>query len=335
MDHKKLEVFAQDKILGHIDKIYNWLNDNDQSLITVELDMTNKCNAKCPQCAGGRKSSNSLSEHQALSIIKQIADLNAKAIIFSGGGEPLLNPSTLTAIKYASKIGLDVGLITNGIELVDTDVILKHCTWCRISLDAGTSEVYEMTHGQGNKLFVKVVNNIKRMVQQKKLMGSKCTIGTGYLTGKSTMNGMLDFAKLSKELGVDYAQFRPFHHDAISIHENLVVAKKLETDTFKMLFSEHKYNHFDKPRSYDKCYGVNFAAVVTADYEMTVCCHTRGMTEFTLGDLNKNSLIEIWSNRQSVFDKIDISKCLLCCRCDTINIVLDNMISNNPHGNFL
>ena len=44
--------FSADKILKHLDRVNAWLQGHNQPPITVELDMTNFCNHKCPECSG-------------------------------------------------------------------------------------------------------------------------------------------------------------------------------------------------------------------------------------------------------------------------------------------
>ena len=41
--------FSSDKILKHIDRVNAWLKRENPRPITVELDMTNVCNHRCPE----------------------------------------------------------------------------------------------------------------------------------------------------------------------------------------------------------------------------------------------------------------------------------------------
>ena len=242
----KSKIFGQQKILSHLDKVRSWLDGKDNTLITAEIDMTNNCNSNCPYCIGGRVNQASLTLKEAQSYISQLKQLGVGGLIFTGGGEPTLNPAIPEAVKYAHKAGLDVGFITNGIVITDemTKVLLKNCVWCRISLDAGTQEMYQRTHGQGKEFFEKVLENTKKLVMMKKKLGSNCTVGVGYLTGKDTIKGMEDFVRLVSKLGVDYAQFRPFHWDFSSIDKEFENCKKYETNNFKVVYSAQKYAHF-------------------------------------------------------------------------------------------
>jgi len=335
------EIFGQDKIFSHVDKIHNWLEGDPNTLITMEMDPTDNCNNNCPGCAGGRTGQSSLTLEEMTGYIDQMKDIDVRGLIFSGGGEPLVNPSTHKAISHARMSGLDVGFITNGLALKEDlyDTLLNDCTWIRFSLDAGTPEMYKQTHGMNERAFNKVLENIRGISSRKKEIGSDCTLGVGYLAGKETLGDMVNFARISSELGVDYAQFRPFHRDRTSIAPELAKSKKYERDDFKVLHSAQKYKHFleENPRPYNECHGVNFASVIQADSNLTTCCHMRGKPKYYLGNLKENTLREIWESdkKKEVFENIDFNDCVPYCRCDSFNRVLYDIKQEKTHKNFL
>lgn len=336
----KSKIFGQQKILNHPDKIKNWLDGKDKTLVTVEIDMTNACNSNCPGCVGGRINNQSISFKDAQKYIDQLKKIEARALIFTGGGEPTMNPDTNKVAKYAKKRGLDVGFITNGISLTDEtiDAILRNCVWCRVSLDAGSPGTYKLVHGLDERIFRQVIENIKRLVKRKKELKSSCTVGLGYLTGKKTIKGMEDFARLAGSLGVDYAQYRPFHNDFTDISREFEKCRKYETGDTRIIASKQKYERFKDgvKRPYEKCYGVNFCTVICADGTMQTCCHTRGKARYILGDLKKDSLEKIWKKRRDIFDKISFSDCgPLFCRGDEFNRLLFELKQHKEHVNFL
>jgi MoaA/NifB/PqqE/SkfB family radical SAM enzyme len=347
--------FSSDKILRHLDRIIYWQKTGISRPITYELDVTNICNSKCPFCFGfsSRQYDNScLNISDIKAILSQIKKFGGKGVTFTGGGDPLCNVATMDAVKYAKKIGLDIGFITNGILLTEekAKILVNCCTWIRISLDAGTMETYKISHGIDGGVFNKIVNNIEVLVNAKKKMQKKITIGTGFITFSEVKGDMLAYTKLSRKLGVDYAQFRPLlkKFDQREINneydrEILVEIEKclkLYTKDFKVLYSSHKYGnmeHNKSRRNYQKCYGHNFAAVICANKKMYLCCHMRGLEKYCLGDLNKNSLREIWESdrRQKVYNSINFNDCPLLCRCDGFNKILWNMSQPKSHENFL
>lgn len=340
--------FRDDKILHHLSKVVDWENKKNPFAITVELDATNICNHQCPGCCGfAVPDKESLSIMEMKSIISEVKMLGANGIIFTGGGEPLCNPDTVEAIRYADLCGLDVGLITNGglLRKSGMDTLLECCKWIRISLDAGSERMHKRTHGSSD--FHRILMSVDKLTGLKSDSGYKCTIGTAYLTGLGTDSpkDMMDFVNTSISLHVDYAQFRPFLsygkqdlHKFKPIDFSSFLAKS--NDITSVVTSEHKYNlicsgNVKKP--YKICYGHQFAAVICANGDMTICCHTRGIKSMVIGNIKKDGLGKIWNSnkRKEVVGSIDLDECPDLCRCDPFNIILWEIKEDHRHVNFL
>lgn len=342
--------FASDKILQHLQVIQDWKDGKNPYAITTEIDPTNLCNHRCPGCAGwlaSSKNKDSLSIERLRDIINQIYIEGGKAVTFTGGGEPLVNYATIKAIDFAKERGLDVGLVCNGTLIKNRmpEHLIKNCTWIRISLDAGSLAMHRFTHGVDD--YFLVLKNIELLVNIKNRMKSNCTIGVGYLTGQGTdsYSDMMDFVDIAIDLGVDYAQFRPYHTAALKdMHRfkkmDFTPFVKRGNDKTKILYSKHKYDCIMQGKlkpEYDKCYGHQFAAVITATGDMTLCCHTRGLSKFTLGNIHKSTIYNIWNGdqRKEVINKINVNKCPALCRANTFNYILWEMVKKKEHVNFL
>ena len=347
--------FSSSKILKHIDRINEWQKTGFSKPITYELDMTNICNSKCHFCFGffeQKKYQTSITFKEAKNIINQIKKFGGRAVTFTGGGDPLCNKDTINAVKYAKKIGLDVGFITNGILLNKDNIkdIVSNCVWIRVSLDAASKETYLKTHCLNSNVFDTVISNIKLLSKEKKKQKSNITICVVFLTYDITTHEIIEFAKLSSKLGVDYAQYRPLlkkHTEKefnIKAQDNIInnikIATRYSNKTFSVVSSVHKYNLIalkQYSRQYDVCYGHNFATVIAADQKMYLCCHMRGLKKYCLGDLKKNTLKEIWysKQREKVYKNINFKDCPLLCRCDSFNTILFDMNKPVQHKNFL
>ena len=345
--------FSSDKILKHLDHVNAWLKDKNPAPITVELDLTNICNHRCPECSGWyfqNRNQASLSLNLAEDIVRQLAKARVRGLIFTGGGEPLCYPDIIRIVKLAHRLGLDIGFITNGSLLNEKigKVLLGCCTWLRFSLDAACPATFKKIHGLDEDAFRKVINNIRSLAGMKKSLNSQTVIGVGYLTCDYAKDGMLDAAKLCKQLGVDYLQFRPmqmhnngkFEYHLSDITEYINRCMKISGNGFKILCSQHKYEMMkDKKygRNYKKCYGHQFATVIAADAKMYLCCHMRGFDKYRIGDLKKNTFEEIWnsSRRKIVAEDIDFKDCVPLCRDNTFNQILWNIKQPREHANFL
>lgn len=340
----KLNPFVSDKILYHPERIAEFIKGGPIRPVTWELDLTNRCNQNCPQCAGGRvnqgrSNHDSLSKEEAEDYIVQLTSDGAKAVTFTGGGESLLVPSACHLIQFARRCNVDVGLITNGslLDQIDLFTLINNCKWIRISLDAGNSQIYKQTHGCGEKIFDRVVHGIELLVKEKQICNAPCLIGTAFLSNERTKNNMLEFTRLSKNLNVDYIQFRPYHLDKTNINKELAQCQTLEDETFKVLSSINKYRHFNQKMPYKVCYGHHFAGVINV-HEVYLCCHFRGMPKYKLGDLREKSLSDIWNSdhHKMVYENIDYSDCVPVCRCDPFNRWLWKLKNEVPtHVNFL
>ncbi len=345
--------FSSDKILKHLDRVGDWLKGGNPAPITVELDMTNVCNHRCPQCVVNyfRVADNSaISKDLAKSIILQLAKNKVRGLIFTGGGEPLCNPHTLSSVELAKSKGLDLGFITNAALLNPDSVraLLKNCTWIRVSLDAGSPEVFKATHGLGEKEFERVVDNIGLLVKTKKKLKSHCTIGVGFLTCDDSVKDMLKATVLAKKLGVDYLQFRPmqihnggrFEYHWTEVEGKIKECLGYAQGSYRVLYSKHKYEMAKDAqygRYYHKCYGQQFATVIAATAKMYICCHTRGYEKYCIGDLHKKTFKEIWDSRKrkEVVKRIDFRDCIPLCRDNTFNQILWNIKQPREHVNFL
>jgi len=345
--------FSSDKILKHLDRVNAWLKGENPPSITVELDMTNLCNHRCPECSGWyfqNRNSDSLPLDLARDIIRQFAKAEVRGLIFTGGGEPLCHPHIKELVRLAYNLGLDIGFITNG-SLINEEIakiLLECCTWLRVSLDAASAQTFERIHGMDGNAFNKVLNNISLLTRMKMDFKNQTTIGVGYLTSDFTKDEMYDMTVLCKKLGVDYLQFRPmqihnngrFEYHRTDIKKEIFRCLKQSNDGYKVLYSKHKYEMMKESnfgRYYNKCYGQQFATVIAADTRAYVCCHMRGYDKYCLGDLKKNTFEEIWNSQQRkrVIENIDFRDCVPLCRDNTFNQILWDIKQPREHVNFL
>jgi len=340
------EIFSSSKLLTHHrDRVDAYLRGEIAPPVTMEFDMTNICNHHCPQCSGGKSAGGELSLVEAQDWIGQMAEYGVRGLIFTGGGEPLCNPDTLEAIKYAHERGLSVGLITNGslLHTVASLRLVMACEWIRVSVDAYDAATYRQTHGCDERGWNRVLWNIGKLVAVAHDCDKQCTVGVGYLVGQDTKAGMLRCVRLfdeefSDKERPDYIQFRPFNWDQTPIADVFPVCKQYARQGFQVLASEHKYRRFGEPRRpYKKCHGASFVGTIQADGNLSVCCYFRGVEKYYLGNLRTESFKAIWEGerKRQVVNSIDMRECVPFCRCDGINREIQCLCEPKPHKNFL
>lgn len=115
--------------------------------------------------------------------------------------------------------------------------------------------------------------------------------------------------------------------------------EKYEDDNFKVLYSKQKYEEFKtiKERGYSKCRGMFFSTVITANARMYACIHHRQNPQYLICDIRKGeSLVDMWNYKKwMVYHNIDVSKCPQLCRNDSFNKLLEKLVTDVPHREFL
>ena len=335
---------SDEKILRYTGKIDYFYNSH-KTLIVTELDLTNKCNHRCPGCCGHNENNAELSKEQVESVVRNLRAMDNKGVILSGGGEPTCSPHFEYAIKLLKNAGQNIGLNSHGMNLNErlNEIIAQNLEYFRISLDAGSAEMYEKIHGMKPKHFEKTLANIESFANTKARLGSKTSFGVGFLTSNITQGDMESFVRLVKERGADFAQFRPFTGDRLDITNKLLeLREKYEDSEFKIVASYQKYKEMEglnegAGRGYDKCHGMFFSTVISADFKVWACLHFRQSAKHFLGDLREHSLEEIWRGARirEVYNAIDCAKCPILCRNDSFNRTLDKLSLDITNSEFL
>ena len=335
--------------------------------INIEIDPSNACNHSCPFCISGHIhlskykgtqffNRQMMSKDLLLGFAKDISKTNTKSISFTGGGEPTMNPHLKETINYIKKhSNIEMGMFSNGSMLSRFDLyetIVNSLKWIRISLDSGIAENYDKLRvTNSNNNFEVVINNIKKLISYKKKLNSKITIGVGFVVSKDNYNEILDFAKLFKDMDVDYCQYKP---EVIQVERNLskdkkeqipaefwankvikllnqaseILGNKFQCNSYKLKdLIVHKNKKYG--REYKQCLGSQFQPCIGADGEVYVCTSHRGHKERSYGNLKDKSFSEIWSdmNKRScvmkqIEDKEKFSMCSQLCKPHESNKII-------------
>lgn len=148
------------------------LREGKGQVITTHLMPTDICQHTCAFCSVATREGNVLTMSDMKVYLEQLVPLGLKAVIISGGGNPLLYkcPETKVGISeliiYVKSLGLEIGMITNGMPMKHNDKgrlvwrnltaeAMDMLTWVRISmsgLDHKENEVYVPEIGSNTTL---------------------------------------------------------------------------------------------------------------------------------------------------------------------------------------
>jgi len=345
--------FSEFKVVNHLDRIEDVLKGGYPPPVTLEIDPTNGCNHNCIWCVDAKHRSNNpalLSKENILDVIDQAKELGVKSLVIKGGGEPLTYPHIRQLLLHGHKMGFEIGIITNGERIIDYhDVIRKTCTWLRISLDSGSAEVHRSVHRPGNTdAFNKICRGIAAVAKD-------VFCGIIYIIHPLTFHEMGLAAKRVKAAGCRYIGFKRVISDKklfdaellMSIEANYLFARRqYECENFSVMgFKIYNFHDGMNPKPYTACLGHHLVGILCANGEVYACCSTRGMKKYSFGNINKETLFEIWNGqkRKEIIKKISKGKCKNICvghtsymRYDHYNELFNYLsLPKKPHADFL
>jgi MoaA/NifB/PqqE/SkfB family radical SAM enzyme len=179
----------------------------------VDINLTSKCNQKCVYCEIGqgvvrseKTEKNVLDLNDLKWILDQMHQEKIPTLILQGG-EPFLFRDLFPVIEYASKLGIDIVITTNGMQipkLRDDELnILKkaHCS-LTVSIDSFNRETENLIRGVTNA-FDNAVNGIKILIKHE----IPVTIGT--VITKYNYQDIANLVKTANALGVFSVHFQP------------------------------------------------------------------------------------------------------------------------------
>jgi organic radical activating enzyme len=306
--------------------------------IAVDLDPTTFCDLECPGCISESVLNNGrFTRERLLAIADELASIGVKAVVFIGGGEPLMHPATVTAAEILHGRGVQVGLVTNGTLLDRYTARLARCmAWTRVSVDAGTPETYAMFRPSRHtrNMFVRVIANMRELAAVK-----HGELGYSFLVnvrghGESNIPEIAIAAEQARNIGCDYFEIKAAMVDSHHIaplpdghREQLMIqvaeARKLQRPGFAVELSSSLHRllagaELDEPKDYHRCAVAELRTLITPTGAF-VCSYHRGNPRMRIGDPLTSSIADLWSTART--DVVDPSRdCRFHCARHPINL---------------
>jgi MoaA/NifB/PqqE/SkfB family radical SAM enzyme len=300
----------------------------DAKPITMEIDATLDCNYKCAFCTyaawehetrgQGRRAMSR--EHMEL-VLSRIAEGGVRGVIFTGGGEPLMNPHTLFGLQYAHDLGLDAGIFTNGSLLtsaVAERVLGAEPEFIRISANAVTPEVYTRFHGLSDDRFATIV--WKRIEEFARTIGTASTkFGLGVVVNDVNVQDLMPLVHAALAIvdaggRIDYVAVRPVvnyggqaqlsrcvldtvvraRDEALRLAEGSALKLHFAMEYFTRVVQAGE--HPLPPRSATHCIGHPWMASVAYTGDVFLCSEGKGGPANRIGNLLDQTLDAIWGS---------------------------------------
>lgn len=329
------------KPLWHIEKIQS-LRDGKRIVPSqVQLIISDLCNQDCSFCSyrmsngfsseqfvqrlpGGKINRNPnrmIPYEKAIEILGDCAEAGVKAIQFTGGGEPTAHPRHLDIFKRALDLGMEAGLVTNGLVLRESwKDVLPRFSWIRVSLDAGDRESYASIRRAKASDFAKVLGNIKEIAAT----CPKALVGVGYTVTPENYNGISAGIASAFWSGASYVRISAmFSTEGISpfteiypiIKDQIARAKnKWENESFKVvdLFGDRIHDLEQHAPDYEFCGYQQFNVYVGGNLKVYRCCTTAYTLHGEVGDLSKTRFLDWLRTSDAEYTGFNARSCRTC-----------------------
>ncbi|MDO8663596.1 MAG: radical SAM protein [Candidatus Wildermuthbacteria bacterium] len=302
------------KLNWHQERIEAWLLGERIAPITIDCALTRRCNYRCVYCYGQLQANDEkrMTKDVIFRFLDDAAEIGVKAISFVSDGESACSPYLYEAIVRGKNNGLDMALGTNGYLLKDEKLedILPCLTYLRFNISAATPSRYAQIMGCKEEYFYKVYNTIKESVKIKKEKKLSVTIGLQMVLMPQFADQIIPFAKLGKELGVDYAVIKHCSDDEqgslgvdYSKYFGLVdTLKKAESFSGEQYLVKVKWSKIlsGGKRSYSQCYGPPFIMQLSGSGLVAPCgmLFNEKYKKFHIGNIVDTSFKKIWESKR-------------------------------------
>lgn len=341
-------------ILKYDEKLFstnyrNWLNEFvlDEKFVCpqiIELDPTTNCMFACPECINAELlNGTAIPQNKIYQMIDEFSQLGVQGIIFIGGGEPLMYPNFDKLLAYSKNKGLKNGITTNGL-LIDKylETISECAEWVRVSMDASTSESFQIARPSRIKnSFARIIKGMENLARNKTGL-----LGYSFLLletrGFNNAGEIYDAAKLAKEIGCDYFEFKPMvdqnHYLSKysveflkTVWEQQEKMKELENETFKIMIPHsmdmYKTKGLSQKKEYHECPVMKLRTLVTSE-GIYPCPYKRGQRKFNMGKIESSFLETYKTGFEKINSVLDPSKdCGFYCIRNDINEILLKLLT--------
>jgi len=354
------------KILAFPEKIAAFQDGRITAPIYVRIKPTNRCNHGCRFCCysdGTKRPKDRPDLHlqaamhesmreqdvmpyeKAVELLNDLRSMGVKAITFSGGGEPLLHPNITEMMETALTNGLDLSIITNG-QLLSGEraQVLAKGKWVRVSIDYTTSQQMVDSRNVAERTFEQVLDNLRNF---SKIKSGGTDLGINFIVTRYNYEGLVPFAKIMKECGVENVRFSPVYVSNFrEYHEPIVLRVREQLQDIQPIcdgkFSVNSTYDLDSPskspdRPFTQCLYAQTVPVVGADLNVYACHNTAYSEHGKIGNIRSQTFKELWfsDEAKSAFHSLNPS---LVCRHECANhhkVELFNSLAHASLDNFV
>lgn len=311
----------------------NFLNQNDLLRI-LHIEIANECNERCVHCYIPHEyKTKSIDSELFYRTIEEGRDMNIINVTLSGG-EPLLHKDILGFLKKCRELDLSVNVLTNLTLLSDAVIeeMKKNPLLCVqtsiYSMDASIHDSITKVKGS----FEKTKSNLLKLKNAGIPLQISCPV---MKQNKDTFNSVIAFGEENGiSVAVDYVIFASYDHT------NCNLVNRLSLEEISRAFDKQatdEYIDYMRIQADEKnaltaqdpiCSICRYYICISADGTVFPCI---GWQANVIGDLNKQSLRDIWETSDDIkkLRQITRQKFPKCVSCEDRGYCNVCMMSNS------
>ena len=282
-------VASKYKIASHKERISNYIRGKNIFPITLELDLTSKCNFLCNDCPSALAKEFDYLKPKFVERLFNLLEGQTPGLLLSGG-EPTIAPLFPKALSMARKKGFkEIAVVTNGSRLDEPEIysaLLEHVSTIRLSM-------YDLTKSsnEGIKRNLYKIENLRKRIDS---TGSNLQIGISILTSKDRLEIFSQITDAVSSSGAHWLYFHPLCTDwekgAPKIVDQEGIVGEIENlqenhkDKFDIYYSPDRYNHTEI--EFDGYHGAFYLMIVGADAKNYLGAEVKYQSPHIIADMN-------------------------------------------------
>jgi len=202
--------FIRRQLAGVRDKTLENKSDPKRRWRLLQVESAIACNLRCVMCPWREISKNSANQGlMSPAVWESIRSYlsEVRSIDFTGGGEPLLQPSLVDWIAEAKDAGCETGFLSNGLLLKRKkieQILDAGLDWICISMDGATAGMYEKIRVGSS--FDRVCENVSKIADLRSAVTPKTMIN--FVLMDMNIHQVEEIVRLAAQLAVDQVNFK-------------------------------------------------------------------------------------------------------------------------------
>ncbi|MEM1706275.1 MAG: radical SAM protein [Thermosphaera sp.] len=309
----------------------------------IVVEASTRCNLECIHCFRNA-SSNLVLRNMDLGDFKRIVDNSVDSgvvkLVFTGWGEPTVNPHIVDMLKYAKEKNLNVVLNTNGmlIEGIVEDLVRIGVDELYVSVDAVDISLYERIRRLGDLSRVsRIIAKISEL--KKELRTAKPVVKAIFTITRLNVDQISRLIDYAAGVGIQEVYLSLYVHypggvpgiDCINEPSCVAQLRGVMDSIVLKLFNTNIRLWLPALNSYTsrQCpFAANRALFVRADGKVSPCMFLayswdvvieetkRSVREYLIGDALAESLLDIWRRNSKMFFKLSFNQMPSCLDCN-------------------